>query len=107
MIMVDRRSAREAGWQAGTKFAVPVGAQITRPMTAQAAFDYAHLPLTRSITVNVFVRLWLVAASIPQGSTAVRLWDPYGVEVSLLVRSRRSCATLKAVGGARYCRPRL
>lgn len=57
MIMVDRRSTREAGWQAGTKFAVLVGAQITRPMTAQAAFSCAHLPLSRSIAANVFFRL--------------------------------------------------
>lgn len=38
-------STREAGRQAGTKLTVPVGAQITRPMAAQAASSNAPLPV--------------------------------------------------------------
>lgn len=55
MIMVDRRSTNEAGRQAGTKLAVPVGAQITRPMTAQAASSYEHLPTSRFVSANVIL----------------------------------------------------
>lgn len=40
--------------QAGTKLAVPVRAQITRPMTAQAAYSNAHLSVFKGPSPQMY-----------------------------------------------------
>jgi hypothetical protein len=76
--------------QAGMKLAVPMGAQITRPMTAQAAPSNVHLPTERSSTAVVFLRIRLVTVMAIHGPEDVRFWTQNGAEELMqYLRSRR------------------